>query len=503
MNSGWPEYSQQSMQQQALTGKELQTVFRQSDQPIVSRRQGNACREKGLAGAQRDIREIPTAHRSGQWVRTKLMSLTQRAKENPKYKFNTLIYLLTEDFLKDCFKELKANKAPGIDGVTYEEYEANLGDNLKDLVTRMKLWKYRPQPSRRVYIPKTNGTKRPLGIPTIEDKIVQMGIKKILEAIYEADFQDVSFGFRPNRSCHNALDVLDKTVMTKPVNYVVDMDIESFFDTVDRKWLMRCLGERIKDPNFLRLIGRFLKVGVMEDGKYIEPDKGTPQGGVLSPILANIYLHYILDLWFEKSFKKKLKGTASLVRYADDFVVCFQSHSEAKAFGQELTQRLAKFGLRIAQDKSRIIEFGRYIWHKAQQEGVNVATFDFLGFTHFCDKTRRGKFKLGRKTSSKKFRQKIKAMNIWLKSVRNVMKLQDWWEVLARKTIGHYNYYGISGNMPQLRKFHKRTLTLAHKWINRRSQKRSYNWCQFNRFLKYNPLPVPKIYHSMYTLSSF
>lgn len=436
-------------------------------------------------------------------MRTKLVSLTQRARENPKYRFTTLIYLLTEDFLKDCFRELKADKSPGVDGVTFEEYEVNLENNLKDLVTRMKLWRYRPEPSRRVYIPKPNGIERPLGIPTVEDKIVQMGIKKILEVIFEADFQDVSFGFRPNRNCHNALDVLDKTIMTKPVNYIVDMDIEKFFDSVDHKWLMRCLEQRIKDSNFLRLIGRFLKAGVMEDGKYVEVDRGTPQGGVLSPILANIYLHYILDLWFEKSFRRKLKGFAKLIRYADDFIVCFQSIREAKAFEVELMERLAKFGLRIAQDKSRIIEFGRYVWHRNQREGRKGATFDFLGFTHFCDKTRRGKFKLGRKTSGLKFRQKMKAMNIWLKGVRNLVKLQDWWEVLSRKLIGHYNYYGVSGNMPQLRKFYKRTLSLSYKWINRRSQRRSYNWERFYRFLKYNPLPEPKIYHSMYTLSSY
>jgi group II intron reverse transcriptase/maturase len=411
--------------------------------------------------------------------------------------------LLTGDFLKECFGELKRDKAPGIDGVSVEEYEATLEENLKDLVARLKAKRYKPQPVRRVYIPRSDGGKRGLGVPTVEDKIVQMGIKKILEAIFEVEFMDVSFGFRPNRSPHDALEVLDKTIMTKPINYVVDMDIEKFFDSIDHHWLIECLKRRIKDKTLLRLIVRFLKAGVMEEGKFIEVDKGTPQGGVLSPILANIYLHYILDLWFEKKVKKQLKGFAQLTRYADDFIVCFQNRNEAKAFGEMLKQRVSKFGLRIEESKSRIIEFGRYVWKRAQKEGKKVSTFDFLGFTHYCDKTRKGKFKVGRKTSSLKFRQKMKQMNQWLKEIRSWVKLEDWWEVLRLKLIGHYNYYGISGNMVGIRRFYEKSVLLAYKWVNRRSQKRSYTWEQFNRFLKYNPLPEPRIYHLTYTLSSY
>jgi group II intron reverse transcriptase/maturase len=234
-----------------------------------------------------------------------------------------LIDLLTEDFLKECFRQLKRDKAVGVDGVTVREYEANLTENLKLLIARVKAWKYRPKPVRRVYIPKADGKKRPLGIPSVEDKILQMGIKRILEAIWEVDFVDVSFGFRPQRSCHQALDVLDKVIMTKPVNYVVDMDIKEFFDTVNHNWLMRCLKQRILDPHFLRLIGRFLNTGVIEEGKFIPSEKGTPQGAILSPVMSNIYLHYILDLWFERKVKSQLKGFTQLTRYADDFVVCF------------------------------------------------------------------------------------------------------------------------------------------------------------------------------------
>jgi group II intron reverse transcriptase/maturase len=330
-----------------------------------------------------------------------------------------------------------------------------------------------------------------------------MGIKKILEAIFEVDFLDVSYGFRPKRDCHQALNVLDKVIMTKPVNAIVDMDIEKFFDTVDHRWLMRCLEQRIKDRHLLRLIGRFLNAGVIEEGKFIPTDKGTPQGAVLSPVLANIYLHYILDLWFEKVIKRQIKGFAQLIRYADDFVVCFQRKDEAEGFGKALEQRLRKFGLKIAEGKSQIIEFGRYHWQRAQRQGKKVATFDFLGFTHFCDRTRKGTFKLGRKTARAKFTMKMKETNQWMKKVRNLVGLSEWWQVLGLKLLGHYRYYGISGNMPAIKVFYSKILRLAHKWINRRSQKKSYNWKQFLNFVKYNPLPLPKIYHLTYTLSSY
>jgi group II intron reverse transcriptase/maturase len=491
------------MRQQVLKDKEPQKVSGQSDYLIVSMKQGNACGEKGIEGTDEGIRETSATLKGGEGMATKLNILTMRAKENPKLRFTSLIHLLNEGSLLECLGELKANKAPGIDGVRLEEYEVAKDANIKDLINRMKLWKYRPQPMRRAYIPKANGDMRPLGIPTIEDKIVQMGIKKILEAIFETDFSDVSYGFRPNRNGHQALDVLAKAVMTRAVESIVDMDIEKFFDTVDHKWMMKCLEQRIADRNLLRLIGRFLNAGVMEGGKFSETDRGTPQGGILSPVLANIYLHYILDLWFERHVRRQLKGYACLIRYADDFIVCFQNNDEAKAFGEILKARLDKFGLRIAKDKSRIIDFGRQAWYKAKQEGGKVSTFDFLGFTHYCDKTRRGKFKLGRRTASSKFRQKMKAANLWLKGVRNLVELSEWWRILGKKLIGHYNYYGISGNTSQIRKFYQRILSLVYKWINRRSQKKSYNWEQFRRFLKYNPLPRPKIYHLTYTLTSY
>jgi group II intron reverse transcriptase/maturase len=405
------------------------------------------------------------------------------------------MYRLNEDFLKECFACLKRDKAAGIDGVTVAEYEANLDENLKDLVSRMKAWHFRFSPARRVYIPKGNGKLRPLGIPSVEDKIVQMALKQILEAIYEVDFLPVSFGFRPGRNCHQAVDALYKAVMVRPTNYIVDVDIRNFFDTVDHKRLMALLEIRIADPNILRLIGRFLKAGYVEAGKCYQPEAGTPQGGVLSPLLANIYLHYALDTWFEEDFKSKAIAFCQLIRYADDFVVGFQKKADATEFGVRVKERLAEYGLEIAEEKSRIIPFGRYPFLSAEQSGKKLSTFDFLGFTFFCTKSRKGNFLLGRKTARKKFGQKIVALNQWLKAVRNTAKLEEWWPSLKLKLEGHYRYYGISGNMREMKQFHAQAVSRVFKWTNRRSQKRSFNFLQFCRYLQHNPLPKPRIYH--------
>ena len=485
-----------------INGKETQMTFWDSYQSIVSEKPRKRGGEKGLAAMPWGDRGTSSAHRGGHKKSTKLSSLNVRARENSRLRFTSLVHLITVEFLKGCFRELKRDKATGVDGVKVEEYEVKLEENLKGLLESMNLKRYRPKPARRTYIPKPKGGKRPLGISTIEDKVVQMALKKILEAIYEADFLDVSYGFRPKRNCHQALEVLDKTVMTKPVNYIVDMDIEKYYDTVDHKMLMKCLKVRIADPNLLRLIGRFLKAGVIEEGKYYHTDKGTSQGSIMSPVLSNIYLHYCLDLWFEKVVKKRNIGFSRLIRYSDDYVVCFQKVADARKFGKELRERLNKFGLKISEEKSQIIPFGRYPYLYAESKGRKLATFTFLGFTHYCTKTRKGYFRVGRKTSKVKFRLRIKELNEWLKAVRNQTKLDNWWKILRLKLLGHYRYYGISGNMVEMKAFYKRAVRLAHKWINRRSQKKSYNWVQFKKYFIYNPLPVPKIYHKTYTLSS-
>lgn len=432
-------------------------------------------------------------------METKLNLISKIAKRDKSCKFKNVVHLLNVRNLKECFYMLKKEKAVGIDGVSFEEYAENLEINLTELVRRMKSFSYRPQPVLRVYIPKSNGKQRPLGIPALEDKIVQMGITRILTAIYEEDFMDFSYGFRVNRSCHDALKRLDKMIMAEPVNHIIDADLTGFFDNVNHAWLLKCLEERISDRNFLRLIVRFLKSGIIESGNIHKSDVGTPQGGILSPVLANIYLHYILDLWFAKKIKEMVKGYAGIVRYADDFIICVRYKEDTYKIFFELKRRLAKFGLTLSKEKTHIIEFGRYAKENANNRGKKASTFNFLGFTHYCSKNRNGNFIVGRKTERKKYFTKMKEMNKWLKSIRNLMKMKDWWKLLTAKLRGHIQYYGVSGNYTAIKNFYYYTIRLVFKWMNRRSQKKSCNWKTFNTYLRKHPLPKPKIYHNFYT----
>ena len=432
-------------------------------------------------------------------MQVKLNQIARKAKQDKQLKFTSLIHHVSEANLAECYQELKANKACGIDGETVEAYGKNLQDRLDKLVGSIKSKQYRPKPVKRVYIPKAGkDEKRGLGIPSVEDKLVQIMLKKILEQIYEAEFLDVSYGFRPKLSCHDAIKALDRAVITKPINYIVEVDIKGFFDNVNHYWLQRCLEEKIIDRNLLWLVRKFLKAGVVEDGKQLTTDVGTPQGGVISPLLANIYLHYVLDLWFKKEIKSQTKGHMELIRYCDDFVVCCESEKDAKNFLELLQARLGKFGLQVSGDKTKVLKFGRQVWKQAQRSKEKVETFNFLGFTHYCGKSRQGYFIMGHKTSKENLCRKLKETKEWLKQIRNKLRLKEWWPVLKSKLTGHYNYFGVSGNYRNLMKFYRSILLIVFKWINRRSQKKSMDFGQYKNYLQLNPLPTPRICYAMY-----
>lgn len=399
-------------------------------------------------------------------------------------KVQNLMKYVNENTLKEMYKRQPKNKAVGIDGMTKEMYGEHLEDNIDKLIHDMKQFSYRPYPVRKTYIPKGNGKLRGLGIPSFEDKMVQGVFKEILEAIYETKFLDSSFGFRPNRGCHDAIQIINKHIMADRVNYIIDADIKGFFDNLDHEWLMKFLEHDIADKNFLRYIKRFLIGGVMEDGKKLETDKGTVQGGLISPVLANVYLHYVLDLWFEH-MKKEFRGEMYLVRYADDFVCMFQYEKEAQEFYKLLIERLRKFNLEIAEDKSRILPFGRY---KGTKE-----SFDFLGFTHINGKSHWGKYCVIHRTSKKKLKQKREAAKQWLKEHMHE-SIPETIRKLNKKMIGHYRYYGIYGNFIGLNKFYKYVRQQLYFTKRRRDQSLWLTWKKLGQILKVYPIASPKIY---------
>ena len=387
-------------------------------------------------------------------------------------RLETLINHVNYETLKAEHSRQQKHKAVGVDNITKEGYEENLDENLKNLVGKMKQFSYRPQPVRRVEIPKGNGKTRPLCIPSYEDKLVQGVMAHILNEVYEPRFLDCSYGFRPGRSAHDAIKEVNDLIVFKKVNYILECDIKGFFDNVDHQWLMRFLEHDIADKNFLRYIVRFLKAGVMVQNQYEDTSVGTPQGGLISPVLANVYLHYVLDLWFEKRVKKQLQGEAYLVRYADDFIIMFEKEEEAQAVYKALKSRLAKFGLELAEDKTRILPFGR--------NSETKDTFDFLGFTHVNSKTRNGLYTVGHLISKKKkkmFKAKLKE---WVKNNRN-LDFKIFMSRLNRKLIGTNNYYSISGAIQEVRKLYDHAFWVVLKWMNRRSQRKSFTIEKFTQ----------------------
>lgn len=424
-----------------------------------------------------------------------LKRIGEKARKNPKERFTSIYHqLYDEEYLKYCCAVLKRGKAPGVDGETVEEYSQELSERVEDLAERLARQGYRPQPVRRSYIAKPGSQKkRPLGIPAVEDKLVQMALTQILNEIYEADFLDCSYGYRPGRSCHDALDQLGRILQQKWINYVVEADIKGFFDHVNHDWLKRMLEVRIGDQRVVRLIERFLKAGVMEDGLVKASEEGTPQGGVLSPLLSNIYLHYGLDLWFEKVFRRSCRGEAYFFRYADDYLACFQYQQDAQRFLKEMKARLEKFHLEVATDKTKRLAFGRFAAENARRRGQEPEEFDFLGFTHYCGKTRYGCFKVKRRTSSKKFRAKLKEVKSWLVESRDRMKAGEILQRAKSRLEGHLNYYAITDNSAACQSFSSQMARLLFKWLNRRSQKKSYNWEQFNSALAWVDWPKNRI----------
>lgn len=417
---------------------------------------------------------------------------TKIAEQLRTYKnVQGLMKYINQDSIMEQHRKQIKGKATGIDGVDKISYEEEAKEDIEKLLIEMKTFKYRPMPVKRVYIPKTGSDKlRPLGIPAYRDKLVQGVFADILNVIYENIFLECSYGFRPQRSCHTAIKELDRTIREKRVNYIVDADIKGFFENVDHKWLITFLEYTIKDKHFIRYIGRFLNCGVMEQGKKIKVDQGTPQGGLISPILANVYLHYVLDLWIEKDIKKRYKGEVYEIRYADDFVICFEYEKEAKQFYEELKERLKKFNLELAEEKTKIIKFGK-------SNNGSKDKFDFLGFTHYNGKTRKGKYKVIHKTSNKKLKAKKQIAKEWIKE--NIQqKPTDIIKKLNIKLIGHYRYYGITDNYNKLIEFKSYIIRTLFKQLWRRGQKKRISWEKFNRILKYNPIAEPKIYVTLY-----
>jgi RNA-directed DNA polymerase len=385
-----------------------------------------------------------------------------------------------------CWQFVRKAAAPGVDRVTYHEYDAELHSNIGRLVQRLKENRYHARLVRRQYIPKLNGKLRPLGIPTTEDKLLQRAVAKILEAIFEQDFLGCSYGYRPNVGPKDAVRDLTTALHFGKYHWVVEADIKGFFDNIDHDWMMRMVAERIDDQPFLHLIRKWLKAGILEtDGQVLHPVTGTPQGGVISPILANLYLHYALDLWFERRFKPSCQGSAMIIRFADDFVCAFEHQQDAERFYAELGSRLGKFGLDVAPDKTRILRFSKF-------DLPGSGTFEFLGFEFRWRRSRRGGRTVSRRTSRKKFKASLAALTAWIKEKRN-RKITSLFQTLRGKFRGYWNYYGVIGNSASLHSFFYLAKRILFKWLNRRSQRRSYTWRGFADLLIFYQVPFPRV----------
>ncbi len=418
-------------------------------------------------------------------VQTSLQAIAKKASEQPEYRFRNLFGMLNEEMLKDSWQFIRKNAASGVDRVSAKEYEQNLDENIHQLVEDLKRKRYRAKLVRRVLIPKENGKTRPLGIPATQDKLLQVAVKRLLEAIYEQDFSRSSFGYRPNLGAIDAVDELTIKLQFGRYNFVVEADIKGFFDNLNHNELLKMLAERVDDKALLWLIGKWLKAGVLDtDGKTLHPETGSPQGGVISPILANVYLHYALDMWFQKVVIPHCRGQAYLIRFADDFVCLFEYEEDARRFYEVLGKRLGKFGLELSAEKTQIIPFSA--------KALGMSSFDFLGFEFRWGKDRKGKPHVDKRTARKSLRKSQKRLPLWCKENRH-RKIPELFKALNAKLRGYYNYFGVYGNLPSLNAFYLYAVRTLWKFLNRRSQRKSYNWLGFNQLMERFDIAKPRI----------
>ena len=421
---------------------------------------------------------------------TGLLRVVERARREPEGRFHSLAHLIDVPALERAFHRLRSDAAVGVDGVSKEDYGQELEANLVELHGRMKAKRYRHQPLRRVHIPKGDGRTRPIGISAVEDKIVQGAVREVLEAVYEQDFMECSYGFRPGRGAHDAIRALNRAVYQGKVGWILEADIESFFDSLDRTKLEEMLRIRVADGSLRRLVGKCVRVGVLDGEERTEPERGAPQGSGLSPLLGNLYLHYTLDVWFEREVKPRLGGEAVLVRYCDDFVIGFERREDAQRVVEVLGKRMERFGLKLHPEKTRLIAFERP--EAGQRGGKGPGTFEFLGFTMYWRRTRSGRWQMWCKTRSKGLRRFNRAVAEWCRRHRHLpVKVQH--AALKRRLVGHFNYFGVNGNNRSLDRVVYATVRVWFKWLRRRSQRKRLTWERFNRLLKRFPLPRPRV----------
>lgn len=431
-------------------------------------------------------------------VLTKQRRIALLAAQSPQMAFTSLNHYLDIAWLHEAFRRTRKDGATGVDGQTWHDYEANLEENLQSLLNRAKDGTYRAPPVRRVHIPKGGSTTetRPIGIPTIEDKVLQRAVVMLLEVVYRWDFHHCSYGFRRGYSAHQALDDFWKQAMKHRIKWVLDVDIRKFFDTLDHGHLRDLLKRRVRDGVILRLIGKWLHAGVLEEDVLTYPDAGTPQGGVISPLLANVYLHYVLDQWFHTEVLPRLRGPAFLIRYADDFVAGFTNEEDARRVLEVLPKRFGKYGLTIHPEKTRLVPFEQPRGRNQPPRDDRPGTFDFLGFTHYWAQSRKGNWVIKRKTASSRFTRAVAAISEWCRKNRH-RPLAEQHQALCQKLRGHFGYYGITSNSPALARFRNEVTWIWFKWLRRRNNRRP-QWSWFDRLLKRYILPWPKVTHSAY-----